>query len=150
MSRKRKKDSVGAQFLERANQAPISAELLIEVLDRHASMAPADRADHDARAFAILSLLDRKGLAPDPRDRASLAMSIDFRLTALARLEVTNTVLKGWTMPAGAPGMSSLHHDALQAAAEEPLIEDGAGQVAFDPESFQRRLLAITAAKGQA
>jgi hypothetical protein len=53
-------------------------------------------------------------------------------------------------MPGSQPGMHYIHADLVKAAAEEPIIEDGAGQAAFDVESFQRRVLANAKTRGQA
>ncbi|QCO04900.1 hypothetical protein [Azospirillum argentinense] len=40
--------------------------------------------------------------------------------------------------------------DVLKAVAEEPLIEDSDGQAIFDPDSFQRRVLAYAETSGKA
>jgi hypothetical protein len=53
-------------------------------------------------------------------------------------------------MPGNEPGEEFIHADLVQAAAEEPVIEDVAGQVAFDPKSFRRRLLANAETRGRA
>lgn len=43
-----------------------------------------------------------------------------------------------------------IHADVLKAAVEEPLIEDDAGRVAFDINSFQHRILANAESRGRA
>jgi hypothetical protein len=78
-----------------------------------------------------------------------LATAIDFRLTALARLQ-RDAALRGWSMPGQEPGAISISGDALKVAADEPLIENAEKQAAFDAESFRRRLLAVTEPDGRA
>lgn len=144
------KDLVVTDFLDRVNRVPVSVDLLVDALAMHAKMPVADRGDYRARACRTLDLLDRKGLCRTADDLHILAMLIDLRLSAVARLEVMNRVLKGWSIPAGEFGVSSLHLDVIRAAAEEPLIEDGEGQACFNPDSFQQRLLAIATPAGRA
>ena len=133
-------------FLENVNRTTVSAELLGEVLNMHAAMPAEDRAVFEARAVRLFELLDRKGFG---KDRGALAVAIDFRLTALARLQ-KDEALRGWSMPGGEPGMDYIHADLVKAAAEEPVIEDAAGQAAFDAESFRRRVLANAKTRGRA
>jgi hypothetical protein len=132
-------------FLEQVNRTVVSAEVLGEAIKMHAAM-PAEDRPVEVRAIRLFELLDKKKLG---RDRAALALAIDFRLTALARLH-DKDVLRGWSMPGNEPGVEFIHADLVLAAAEEPVIEDAAGQVAFDPKSFRRRLLANAETRGRA
>jgi hypothetical protein len=135
-----------SSFLRQVNRTAVSAELLGEVLKMHAEMPAEDRPVFEARAVRLFELLDRKGL---DRNRGSLAIAIDFRLTALARLH-SDKILRGWSMPGTEPGMDYVHGDLVKAAAEEPLIEDAQGQATFDVESFRRRVLANADTRGRA
>jgi len=74
-------------------------------------------------------------------------MAINFRLTALARLE-RDAALRGWSMPRRESGARSISGDAVRAAAEEQLIENAEKQAVFDVESFRRRVLSIAEPKG--
>jgi hypothetical protein len=83
---------------------------------------------------------------PDEQ-RGDLAMAINFRLMALARL-MEKGGGRGWTAP-GKEGCTFVHEELVQAAAEEPMIEVES-QITFDPESFHRRLLALAEPHGEA
>jgi hypothetical protein len=101
----------------------------------------------EARLFRVFELLKSKGL----RDQkiASLATAVDFRLTALARLDHDGD-LRGWSVPQKQPGMSSISVEALKVAADEPLIENAEGKAGFDSERFRRRILANAEPDGRA
>jgi hypothetical protein len=133
-------------FLKRVNCTRVSAELLGEVMEMHAGLSPEDRTVFEVRAIRMFELLDSKGLG---KDRADLAMAIDFRLSALARMQ-KDKVLRGWTMPGAEAGMDYIHADLLKAAAEEPLIEDSKGQAVFDVQKFRNRVLANAQMRGNA
>jgi hypothetical protein len=133
-------------FLETSNRTKVSPELLFEVLQMHSEMSPEDRPVFEVRVIRIYELLKSKGLRSERI--ADLGMAIDFRLTALARLHQVDS-LRGWSIPGEKPGVVSIAFELLQAAAEEPLIENAEKQAAFDPESFRRRLLTITEPDGR-
>jgi hypothetical protein len=135
------------EFLDKVNRTKVSADLLVEVLQIHAAMTPEDRPVYEARAFRLFELLKSKGIRTNRI--ASLATAIDFRLTALARLE-RDAALRGWSMPGQEPGAGLISGDAIKAAAEEPLIENAEKQAAFDAESFRRRVLSIAEPDGTA
>lgn len=133
-------------FLKKVNRTPVTSDLLADALELHASMVPEDRDVYEARMFKLFQYLDDKGLQ---KKRGELAMAIDFRLTALARLQ-SDQALRGWTLPGTEAGMDYIHADLLKAAADEPVIEDEQKQAAFDVESFRRRVLGIAETRGQA
>jgi hypothetical protein len=135
------------RYLDRVNRTKVKPDLLVEVLQMHAAMAPEDRGVLEARAFRIFELLKSKGLRSSRI--ASLATAIDFRLTALARLE-HDTALRGWSVPLQEPGVSSISTEAIRAAAEEPLVENAEGKATFDAERFRRRVLASVKPDGRA
>src|SRR5262245_10522172 len=83
----------------------------------HAEMPAEDRPVFEARAIRLFELLDRKGLG---KDMGALAVAINFRLEALARLHA-NSMLRGWSMLDSEPGMNYIHAYLVKAAAEEPL-----------------------------
>lgn len=104
-----------AGLLDKVNRMEVSAELLREVLQMHAAMPPEDRPVFEARAFQIFELMKSKGVHSNRI--APFATAIDFRLTALARLEQGAT-LRGWSIPQQKRGVSWISFDALRAAAE--------------------------------
>ena len=142
----RKRAGTDSSILRKVNEVQVTADLLGEVLEMHADMAPEDRPVFEARAIRLFELLDRKGLH---ESRALISMAVDFRLTALAKLHGQGKVLRGWTMPGDVDGMSYLNSDVLKAVAEEPLVEDSDGEAIFDPDSFQRRVLACAETSGE-
>jgi hypothetical protein len=134
-------------YLDSVNRTKVSPELLIEVVQMHAGMAAEDRPVLEARAFRIFELLKSKGLRG--RRIAALATVIDFRLTALARLE-RDAGLRGWSRPRLESGAVSISTDAIRAAAEEPMIEDSDGRATFDVEHFRQRVLVKAEPEGRA
>ena len=135
-----------SNYLKGVNRTVVSADLLGEVLEMYAAMSAKDRPIFEARAAALLDLLDRKGLDNDWGD---VAVAIDFRLTALARLQKVKT-LRGWMMPGNKPGMDYFHAALVKAAAMEPLVEDATGRPVFDAESFRRRVVTNVATRARA
>jgi hypothetical protein len=134
-------------YLDSVNRTKVKPELLVEVLQIVEAMAPEDRGVYEARAFRVVDLLKNKGLRTGRI--VSLATAIDFRLTALERLDLDGG-LRGWSVPRQEPGVSSLSIEAVKAAAEEPLIENAEGKAAFDAERFQRRILTNIQPDGRA
>jgi hypothetical protein len=134
-------------FLERVNRTPVSPKLLGEAMELHANMAPEDRPVFEARAFQLFEFLKEKGFTG--RRHSDLALAINFRLTALARL-VQGDHVKGWTLANREEGVTLLHADVLSAAAKEALIEDRDNAVAFDTNSFVRRVLHVAQPRGRA
>jgi hypothetical protein len=132
--------------LNRINRTQAPAELLGEAIEMHADLPAEDRRAFEVRSIRIFEMLDRKGFG---KKCADLVLAIDYRLTALARLLQEHQV-RGWTLPAGDQGADFVHRDLVRAAAEEPVIEDENGYAAFNPESFQARVLRLTTARGQA
>jgi len=131
-------------YLVRANKTKVTGKLLGEVMKMYASMPSEDRRSMEARTIRLIQFLDAKGLS---KKRADLLIAIDFRLMALARFE-KDEKLPGFTMPADEAGAEFIHIDALKAVAEEPLIEVDS-QVAFDRDSFRRRVLEKATARGR-
>lgn len=136
-----------SDYLQRVNQETVAPELLREVLTMYALMPAEDRSVFEARAFRLFELLQARGLAAD----SDLPMAIEFRLEALASLQ-GERALGAWTLPGkqGGDGAVYVHADLVKAAAEEPLVETNAGRPGFDPDSFKRRVLAISDMRGTA
>lgn len=135
-----------SSYLESVNRTKIKPDLLVEVLQTIEAMPPEDRGVLEARLVHVLEMLKSKGLRG--RKVASLVTAIEFRLTALTRLDVDGT-LRGWSVRRQEPGVSSISIEALKAAAVEPLIENAEGEAAFDAERFRRRVLANAEPEGR-
>ncbi len=82
-------------MLKRASRTRVSPELLGEALEVHASMPPEDRSVFEASALRMFEMPKDKGFSD--RRLSDLAVAINFRLTALARL-VKGDHARGWTM----------------------------------------------------
>ncbi len=132
-------------FLKRANEAPLTAELLGGAMEAIADMPEEDRRDMTARMLCIIRYLDD---ADAGDDRASLGLAINFRLQALAQLTAQGG-LRGFRHPAAEQGMDWLHADVIRAAVEVPVREMD-GDAGFDPAEFHERLLAIATMAGRA
>lgn len=133
-------------MLKRVNRTPVSAALLGEALERHSAMPSKDRPVFEAQALALFRLLEEKGFTGNRL--SDLALAINFRLTALARL-VKGDQVRGWTLPGDEAGAIFLHVDVLKAAAEEPLIEDAEGRAVFDGPAFARHVLRVAQVRGR-
>ncbi len=133
-------------YLDRVLKTPVDVELLVAVLAQLAEQPAETRPLFDARAVCIFAVLNERGWRGKPL--AVLAIAIEFRLTALAHL-LTVTDARGFTGVGGATGLVWAQADLVRCAAEEPLIDQD-DQPTFAVDSFERRLLAITAVQGQA
>ncbi len=134
-------------YLKHVNRIKVQPELLWDIVKMHAAMDPEDRSVFEVRALRIFELLKGKGVRPNRI--AALATAIDFRMTALARLQ-RDAALRGWSVPCREPGAVSISLDVITAAAEEQLIENADGQATFDPKSFASRVLGRTEPEGHA
>jgi hypothetical protein len=132
-----------SDVLRRVNRTLVPAELLEEVLGMHAAIPSAGQSPFEARMIRLFELLESKGHQQNIRD---LAAAIDIRLTVLTRLQ-SGGLLHGWTLPDVQSGANYSRADLLVAAAKERVIEDMAGQAAFDVDRFRRRVLASANAR---
>lgn len=135
-------------IIDRINRTQMPVELLIEANEAHAELSKEDRRDSVARTVAFIKMLDEKDYS-DKR-RQDLLLGIEFRLTALARLELAEYPEgKAWSLPGDEKGLVYAHEDLFKAAAAEPIIEMD-DQPGFDRDSFFRRLLSLTEQHGNA
>lgn len=130
-------------IVDRANRPKVDPKLIEELLEAVADEP--DKRDFEGTTIEIVKRVSQLGL-PE-RQRMDLGLAISFRLQALAAL-MQEGGGRGWTLPAE-PGCTLLHAEMIRCAAEEPMIEVD-GQVAFDRESFHRRLLSTAEMHGQA
>jgi hypothetical protein len=134
-----------SEFLKRANEAPLTVELLAGAMEAIADMPDEDRRDMTARLLCIIRFLDEAGVGDD---RANLGLAINFRLHALAQLTAAGG-LRGFRRAGAEQGMDWLHEDVIRATVEVPLREVG-GDAAFEAQEFHDRLLAIATTAGRA
>lgn len=130
--------------LQRANHAPVTAELLGGALEAINEMAAEDRSDMTARLLRIIRYLDEQGVD----ERASILTAIEFRLEALARLSLDGD-LKGFRHPSSENGAEWIHEDVVRCAAEIPL-RARRHRLFFDRDEFHNHLLEIATPAGAA
>lgn len=130
-----------------ANETPIACELLANVYAMQASMSAKERKRPDSRKAHLVKLLEDQGESEHDRLPALVA-SIELRQLALERL-VKEGGARGFTLPVEEAGKARVHRDLFRCAGEEALVKID-GEVRFDPDSFQRRLLSFTKPKGKA
>ena len=124
-------------ILDDANRTPVSPQLLGEAMEMYAGVPG------ETRLRRLFDLLRDRGFTG--ARYGDLAIAINFRLTALARL-VPSYAANGWTLP-GRDGAIPLPADVLvEAAAEQTLVEDVDG-VVFDVDDFARRVLQLAEAR---
>lgn len=132
-------------FLMRANEAPLTVELLADAMEAIADMPDEDRRDMTARMLCIIRHLEDAGVGDK---RADLGLAINFQLHALAQLTAAGG-LRGFRHVGAEQGMDWLHKDVIRATVEVPLREID-GDAAFEAQEFHDRLLAIATAAGHA
>jgi hypothetical protein len=135
-----------ATVLEKVNRTKISHEILADILRINTAMQANGLDFVEARIFRIFEFLESR---KRPGNVPMLAMAIDLRLTALAKLE-NDTALRTWLQLHSTMDPISISTEILKAAAVEPLIENTTGDAVFNAENFRRRLLANITPKGRA
>lgn len=154
MSRKLRKPK--GRFVQRLFAAAVTAQDLKKAIVAVNALPPEDRKDLTARSVALLRVFlgpPGQGSLSEAASEESFADSdritaVQFRLEALARLS-GHPKFRGWSMPSDKREMMFISDEVLEAAAKEPLLEDG-NRPAFDPESFFSRLLILTEGDGTA
>ena len=71
-------------YLAKVNRTKVPFELLAAKMERHAGMKRERRGVFEARVFELAELLNEKGYSG--KRHSDLALAVEFRLTALARL----------------------------------------------------------------
>ncbi len=133
----------GQGFFDQINRYRLDPELLMGALDAIADMDPEDRKSFEGRTIAIIRFVHEQDIADN--EGTDAVMSINFRLMALAKLDVP--AFPVWRIVAeGKDDPDLLHEDVARCAAEEPLVRDGE-DLSFDRARFTSRLAGITAGR---
>lgn len=136
-----------SEFLEGINRTKVPPDLLAEIMERYAGLAPSQRGSFEARAFELMRLLDAKGISEERK--TDLLLAIQFRMEALAHCAL-DSAAQGWIMPGMETGQVLLHPELIKAAAEMPLVEDHLKRVVFDYASLKERALLLVRPDGRA
>lgn len=126
----------GQDFFDQIKRYELDPELLMGTLEAIADMEPEDRKSFEGRTITIIRFVHERDVSDG--DRPDAAMAINFRLMALAKLDLPAFVADR------KDGPDLLHEDVLRCAAQEPLVRDGE-DLSFDRRHFTKRLADITA-----
>lgn len=118
--------------IDAANKAPLTVKLFEELLAEVDSLPAEDRADMTARTLAMIRYL--KDARVSDEDRASILISVQFRMIALARLH-DEPAFGAWSLKARKSGPDYIHRTLIETAATHPLIERN-GDAALMPTAF--------------
>jgi hypothetical protein len=131
----------GQAFFDRIDRYQLDPELLMGALEAIADMDPADRKSFEGRTITIIRFVHERDIPDD--ERSDAAMAINFRLMALAKLDLP--AFPVWRVVAErTDDPDLLHEDVLRCAADEPLVRDPE-DLSFDRGRFTKRLADITA-----
>lgn len=131
--------SNGQKLIDRINAIQLDPELLMGAMEAVADMDPEDRKTFDGRTITIVRFVHEQDFSQN--EGIDAAMSINFRLMALARLDLL--AVPEWRITAGRDGDPDLlHENVMRCAATEPLLRDGE-DVIFDRDRFEQRLAAM-------
>jgi hypothetical protein len=125
-------------------RTPVTADDLGRALDAISKLRARDRYKLAARARCLTILFSED--EPE-RDVAAFGTAIEWRLVAFYRL-TGRPELEPWSLPGKRRGTTSFAPAVLKAAAEATLIFHDE-RPAFDPDSFFKRLLAISECIGR-
>jgi hypothetical protein len=125
-------------FVSRANKVKVDPALMLQVI-QHTGFTHDDPSIAQDQMGAIVRALQNVDLADDARSMA--AASISFRLEALTALILTARK-HNWPVPKVRGG--TITAEALTRCASEEALTIYKGRPAFDPESFAKRLQALS------
>ncbi|MFN3464706.1 MAG: hypothetical protein ACK4X1_11590 [Terricaulis sp.] len=129
--------------------APVKPDHLAAALRVLADMDAEDRNDIGGRALALIKHFHQPGNKPEDLRVADLTSAIQFRLEALDSLR-DRPEMVGWTLPSGADGCDLINGALLEVAADEPIVQIDEYHVTFSPDSFFKRVLAVSDLSGEA
>src|SRR4029078_1990507 len=126
------------EFMREINAQKVSAPLLGKVMHLWASLPREEWQDFDQKLERVVDFVGKEN-GGDPM----LAMAIALRLMALDAL-VLDPEFRGWLITEHSPGgITYIHGDLLQIAADQMILEGAEGEPLFDRNSFRTRLLQL-------
>lgn len=136
-------------MLKRVNKTVVSVDDMIQALEVVNGIAPEDRSVMEVRTIRLLDHFTG-GNRKKAMKISDKVMAIEFRFTALARLDAAgHPELRAWTAPMAEKGGVYTSRPLIEAAATEPLIERD-GQLVFEEKRFFQRVLEISEEEGRA
>ena len=133
------------EFMQEINAQKVSAPLLGKVMHLWASLPREEWQDFDQKLERVVDFVGKEN-GGDPM----LAMAIALRLMALDAL-VLDPEFRAWLITEHSPdGVTYIHGDLLQIAADQMILEGAEGEPLFDRNSFRIRLLQLTSTRGRA
>jgi hypothetical protein len=133
------------EFMQEINAQKVSAPLLGKVMHLWASLPRDEWNNFDRKLERVVDLVER---VHGGESAPLLAMAVALRLMALDAL-VLDPEFRGWLITEHSPdGITYIHGDLLQIAAEQAVLEGPDGEPVFDRNSFHVRLMELTAVRG--
>ncbi len=137
------------RYVQRLNDNPIDAGLMMKMLEHVNSMPAGQRSDFSGRAIGVVRFIEEEASLGPEKARVDLLIGFNFRMEALARLS-HRPEYAAWSLRVGAAdGMDVISKVLVEAAARAPLIEIGE-RLEFDPDAFFALALSIAEAEGKA
>ena len=136
------------EVVDKAMNTPLDPAMLKRALIEFSNMETEDRKDFTARAVTMIRILDQEENI-ETGERAWMAMAVEWRLEALARLQSTPQ-FRRYSTGQDEEGADWIRADMIELAATEPLIRIDDYSVTFDAETFFQKLLASDAPEGSA
>ena len=130
---------------------PLDVDLMKRLVKHVDDMPQETRSDLTSRTLALIRFLEGFDDHREQDRRASILVSFDARMRALAALRDAPE-FGAWTIRAAKSGDPDLLHEVMiETAATEPLIADQGGDwPSFDTASFLRHALKRVEAEGEA
>jgi hypothetical protein len=128
---------------------PVEPAQLSTALRLFEQMNPDDRADLGARALELIKHFHKPGNEPKNLEIGDLVSAIQFRLQAFATLH-DRPEMSAWARPSTEEGCDYINGALLEAAATEPIVRLDEYNITFDPNSFFKRVLAVSDLEGEA
>lgn len=143
-----KKKASGKQWVERMF-VPVEPTHLSTALLLFEKMDSGDRRAYDGRVMTLVKHFREADNNPKNLEVGILVSAIEFRLQALASLR-ERPEMAAWSLPSSEIGCDYINSALLEAAASEPIVQIDDHIITFDPDSFFKRVLAISDFQGEA
>ena len=135
------------EFMREINAQKVAAALLGKVMHLWASLPRDEWQDFDRKLERVVDLVGKE----NGGDGAPmLAMAIALRLMALDALVLDPEFRGRLITEHSTGGVTYIHGDLLQIAADQMILEGAEGEPLFDQNSFRIRLLQLTSTRGRA
>ncbi|SIN59716.1 hypothetical protein SAMN02745824_0249 [Parasphingorhabdus marina DSM 22363] len=133
------------RLLEEINTQIVPPELMADVMQSHAKLHSAARADITEQ---LLCIIKETRSVETAEDLGRLGISIDFRIRALSKF-ILDAKNLGLSIDLE-DGSSMIKWELVQCAAQEPMLEGNDGYPEFDAQRLLGRYLKLVPVEGRA